>query len=135
MTSQAEANKQLVLDYFDAWARGDVAEGESYWADDFVGFQAGHGPLAGYYHGPQEFHERWINGTLALTGGRWTVERAEVVLAGEDGVVVIAYEWMERDGKGRIDTEKLVVYTIRDGKIRTCRMYDGDQGAIDEFLS
>lgn len=135
MTEQAEANKKLILDYFDAWARGDSDAAEEYWADDFVGFQAGHGVLAGYYHGRKEFHDGWIEGTLKLTGGRWKVESAEVILAGEDGVVVIADEWMERDGKGRIDTEKLVVYSIRDSKIKTCRMYDGDQGAIDDFYA
>ncbi|MBS1842787.1 MAG: nuclear transport factor 2 family protein [Actinobacteria bacterium] len=135
MSDRAEANKKLILDYFDAWARGDSAEAEDFWAEDFVGFQAGHGVLAGYYRGRQAFHDGWIQRTLELTGGRWTVERAEVILAGEEGVVVIADEWMERDGKGRIDTEKLVVYTIRDGKILTCRMYDGDQGAIDDFYS
>ncbi|KMS56806.1 ketosteroid isomerase [Sphingobium cupriresistens LL01] len=57
------------------------------------------------------------------------------MLAGDDGIVVIVHETMERDGKGKISTDKLVVYTIRDDKITTCRMYDGDQGAIDDFWS
>jgi uncharacterized protein len=135
MTAQADANRQLILDYFDAWAQGDVERAEAFWADDFIGFQAGHSTLAGTYHGARDFHDRWINRTLELTGGRWTVDHADVILAGEDGIVVMAYEWMERDGKGRIDTEKLVVYTIANGKIRSCRMYDGDQGAIDEFYA
>ncbi|KVD67985.1 hypothetical protein WI88_33065 [Burkholderia ubonensis] len=69
-----------------------------------------------------------------MTNNRWYVSnQPEIILSGEDGVVVIVKESMERDGKGRIDTEKLVVYTIQDKKIKTCRMYDGDQGAIDDF--
>jgi ketosteroid isomerase-like protein len=134
--SQAERNRKLINDYFDAWAAGDVSKGESYWADDFVGFQAGHSELAGTYHGAKDFHERWIAGVLRLTNGQWTVKaRPEILLSGDDGVVIIAKEYMIREGKGRIDTDKLVVYTIQGEKIKSCRMYDGDQGAIDDFWS
>lgn len=134
--SAAARNRQLILDYFDAWARGDVATGESYWAQDMVTFQAGHSTFAGQFHGPKDLHERWVQPLLKLTGGRWHVMgKPEIILSGDDGVVVIADEYMVRDGKGRIDTRKLVVYTIRDNKITSCRMYDGDQGAIDDFWS
>jgi ketosteroid isomerase-like protein len=132
----AEKNRQLILDYFDAWARGDVAKGESYWADDLVTFQAGHSALAGEYRGGKDLHERWVKPVLAMTNDRWTVRsKPQIILSGDDGVVIIAHESMERDGKGTIDTKKLVVYTIKNEKITSCRMYDGDQGAIDDFWS
>lgn len=134
--SLAEKNRQLITAYFDAWARGDVTAGESYWADELVTFQAGHSALAGEFHGARDLHERWVQPLLKMTDGRWTVLKApEIILSGDDGVVVIASEYMEREGKGRIDTRKLVVYTIRNDKITSCRMYDGDQGAIDDFWS
>ncbi|MGE3600849.1 MAG: nuclear transport factor 2 family protein [Dehalococcoidia bacterium] len=132
----AEKNRQLITDYFDAWARGDVKTGESFWSDDFVAYQAGHSAFAGKFNGPKELHERWVEPLLKLTDGRWTVlGKPEIILSGDDGVVVIAKEYMIREGKGRIDTEKLVVYTMRGDKITSCRMYDGDQGAIDDFWS
>ncbi|WP_157379905.1 nuclear transport factor 2 family protein [Burkholderia ubonensis] len=132
--SKAAENRQLIMDYFAAWERGDVKAGESFWADDFVSYQAGHSALAGKYNGPRDFDQRWIQPLLKMTNNRWYVSnQPEIILSGEDGVVVIVKESMERDGKGRIDTEKLVVYTIQDKKIKTCRMYDGDQGAIDDF--
>ncbi|WP_066599233.1 nuclear transport factor 2 family protein [Sphingobium cupriresistens] len=134
--SKAEQNRQLIMDYFAAWSAGDVEKGESYYSHDFVSYQAGHSALAGVFHGKQELHDRWIAPLLEMTGNRWYVSgEPEIILAGDDGIVVIVHETMERDGKGKISTDKLVVYTIRDDKITTCRMYDGDQGAIDDFWS
>lgn len=132
----AAKNRQLINDYLDAWERGDVAKGESFWADDFVAHQAGHSAFAGVFHGGKDLHERWVKPLLALTDNRWTVRsKPQILLSGDDGVVVIIHESMEREGKGKIETQKLVVYTTRDDKITSCRMYDGDQGAIDDFWS
>lgn len=132
--SQAEKNRQLIWDYFDCWARGDMEAGESYWHPEFVGFQAGHSSFAGEYQGGHDLHERWVKPLLELTDNRWVVEaQPDIILAGDDGIVVMAHESMEREGKGKIYTDKLVVYTIKDDKIHSCRMYDTDQGAIDEF--
>ncbi len=134
--SNAQKNRQRILDYFAAWSAGDVEKGESYYADDFVSYQAGHSHMAGVFHGKQELHDRWIAPLIKMTDGRWHVSAApDILLAGDDGIVVIVHETMEREGKGKISTDKLVVYTIRDDKITTCRMYDGDQGAIDDFWS
>jgi ketosteroid isomerase-like protein len=132
----AERNRRLIEEYVAAWAKGDLETGESYYSDDFVAYQAGHGPLAGEYHGRRDLHERWVEPVLRLTCGRWTVEAdPEIILSGDEGIVIVVHETMEREGRGRIETKKLVVYTIQDDKITTCRMYDGDQGAIDDFLS
>jgi len=134
--SKAEHNRQLVNDYLDAWERGDVAKGESFWGEDMTFFQAGHSHLAGTFHGPKDFHDRWIAPLLALTDNRWKVtSNPEFILSGDDGCVVIITESMIRDGKGEIETKKLVVYTTRGDKLTSCRMYDGDQGAIDDFWS
>lgn len=134
--SKAEQNRQLIMDYFDAWARGDVKSGESYWAEDLQTFQAGHSQLAGWFRGPKDLDARWVQPLLKMTNNRWTVTaKPEVILSGDDGVVIVASESMVRDGKGRMDTKKLVVYTISNNKITSCRMYDGDQGAIDDFWS
>jgi uncharacterized protein len=133
---KAEKNRKLINEYLDCFERGDVERGQSYWAEDAVFFQAGHSHLAGTYHSPRDFIDRWIQPLLKLTNNRWGVNsNPEVILSGDDGCVVIINEHMIRDGKGRIDTKKLVVYTLREDKITSCRMYDGDQGAIDDFWS
>ena len=134
--SRAEHNRKLINDYLDAWERGDVKKGESYWSEDMVFFQAGHSRLAGKFNGPKDFHDRWVQPLLDMTNGRWSVtSNPEVILSGDDGAVVIINEKMVRDGKGEISTKKLVVYTIRGDQLTSCRMYDGDQGAIDDFWS
>lgn len=134
--NKADYNRKLINEYLDCFERGDTEKGQSYWAADAVFFQAGHSHLAGYYHGPKDFMERWINPLLEMTKNRWGVNsNPEILLSGDDGCVVIIDEHMIRDGKGRIDTKKLVVYKIEGDKIKGCRMYDGDQGAIDDFWS
>ena len=134
--SKAEFNRKLVNDYLDAWEKGDVAKGESYWAEDMVFFQAGHSALAGTFNSPKDFHDRWVQPLLDMTENRWEViSNPEFVLSGDDGCVVIINEKMICEGKGEIHTKKLVVYTMRGDKLTSCRMYDGDQGAIDDFWS
>jgi uncharacterized protein len=134
--SKAEENTNLINEYLSCFERGDVEKGRSYWAPNAVFFQAGHSKLAGTYHGPQDFLDRWIQPLLDMTKNRWGVNsNPEIILSGDNGAVVIINEHMIRDGKGRIDTKKLVVYTIEGRKITSCRMYDGDQGAIDDFWS
>lgn len=132
--SKAEYNRKLINDYLQAWEDGDVERAAGYWSDDMSFFQAGHSRLAGKYHSPEDFQKNWVDPLLEMTDNRWTVNsNPEFLLSGDDGCVVIIDEKMIRDGKGEIDTKKLVVYTIRDDKITSCRMYDGDQGAIDDF--
>lgn len=134
--SKADYNRKLINDYLDCWERGDVEKAQSYWADDMMFFQAGHSRLAGKYVSAKDFNDRWVQPLLDMTKNRWTViSNPEILLSGDDGCVVIIDEKMVRDGKGEIETKKLVVYTIRDDKLTSCRMYDGDQGAIDDFWS
>lgn len=134
--SKAEFNCKLINDYLDCWERGDVETAQTYWSDDMYFFQAGHSRLAGKFDSPEDFNQRWVQPLLEMTNNRWTVtSNPEIILSGDDGCVVNIYEKMVRDGKGEIDTNKLVVYTIRGDKITSCRMYDGDQGAIDDFWS
>ena len=134
--SITDYNRQLVADYFDALSQDGIDGGKKFWADDMVFYQAGHSHLAGEYHGAEDFLKRWVQPLLDMTDNRWNINAApEILMAGEDGVVIIADEYMIRAGKGRIDTKKLVVYTIEGDKLTSCRMYDGDQGAIDDFWS
>lgn len=134
--SRADYNRKLINDYLDCWERGDVEKAQSYWADDMMFFQAGHSRLAGKYMNAKDFNDRWVQPLLDMTNNRWTVtSNPEILLSGDDGCVVIIDEKMVRDGKGEIETKKLVVYTIRGDKLTSCRMYDGDQGAIDDFWS
>jgi ketosteroid isomerase-like protein len=134
--SKAEYNRNLIREYLGAFERGDTEKGKSYWAKDARFFQAGHSHLAGWYEGPDDFMDRWISSVVDMTDGRWAVNAdPEFLVMGEDGCVVIIDEHMIRSGKGRIDTKKLVVYEIEGDKVKGCRMYDGDQGAIDAFWS
>lgn len=134
--NKAEHNRELINDYLSCWERGDIPAAQAYWSDDMFFFQAGHSQLAGKFDTPEDYNRRWVEPLLAMTDNRWEVtSNPEFLLSGDDGCVVIIDEKMVREGKGEIVTKKLVVYTIRDKKITSCRMYDGDQGAIDDFWS
>jgi uncharacterized protein len=53
------------------------------------------------------------------------------VLAGEHFGVILAVERFERNGVA-VDIERMLRYTVRDGKLAECWIYDEDQRLVDE---
>ena len=56
------------------------------------------------------------------------------VLAGERFGLVVAVERFERNGRA-VEIERLLKYTVRDGKLAECWVYDEDQRLVDELLA
>jgi uncharacterized protein len=56
------------------------------------------------------------------------------VMAGPHRAVAIAREAVERDAM-RAELDRVLVYTIKDGKLHHCWVYDSDQPLIDRFLA
>jgi uncharacterized protein len=136
MTPQpnADANADtyaVVRRYADAWAANDVATVIDCYHDEIVFHYFGRSPLAGTHRGKgaclavlKQVRERTNRKLLGIRD----------VLAGERFGVVIALERFERNGK-TIEIERHLKYTVRDGKLAECWVYDEDQRLIDEFLA
>lgn len=130
MSAHAETHA-VIRRYADAWAANDVATVVDCYHDDIIFHYFGRNPLSGVHRGKAaclavltQIRARTARKLLAIRD----------VLAGEHFGVVIAMERFERDGKS-VDVERLLKYTVRDGKLAECWVYDSDQRLIDEFFA
>ena len=121
----------VVRRYADAWARSDLAAVVASYHDDIVFHYFGTNPLAGDHRGKaaclgvlKQIRERTNRKLLAIRD----------VLIGEQFAIVIAQEQFERDGV-TVEVDRLLKYTVRDGKLAECWVYDEDPSLIDRFFA
>jgi ketosteroid isomerase-like protein len=127
-----ESTLALLKDYHDAWERGDQKAGINFYADDVVVHMGGSGPLAGTYHGRESFVRDWIGRVAAYTDS-WEVEGNDLLLAGEDGVLLLVREtWSCGDKK--VTTRRLGSYRFAGGKIVECWFSDMNQAEVEGFF-
>ena len=130
MHSQPDTNIHAVLKrYADAWSANDLRAIVDSYHDEVVFHYFGRSPLAGTHRGKaaclavlKTVREKTKRQLLSIRD----------VLAGQHFGVVIAVERFERDGKSA-EIERLLRYTVRDGKLAECWIYDEDQRLVDEF--
>ena len=127
-----ESTLALLKEYHDAWERGDQEAGMAFYADDVVVHMAGSGPLAGTYHGRESFTRDWI-GRVADYTDSWDVEGNDLLIAGEDGVLLMVRETWTRGDRG-VTTERLGSYKFADGKIVECYFNDMNQAEVEAFF-
>jgi ketosteroid isomerase-like protein len=127
-----ESTLALLHAYHDAWERGDQEAGINFFAEDLVVHMGGNGPLAGIYQGRQAFVEDWIGRVNDYTD-TWAVEGNDLMLAGDDGVLLLVHEAWSRGDK-HVKTERLGYYRFAEGKIVECYFSDMNQPEIEEFF-
>lgn len=142
MSDSAESNIALLKRYEKAWQTGDMATVNEIFSPNLVGFQNGNSPVAGEFHGFEDWNKRWLQPLIKMTGGQitdgsWAGDKlpTECVFAGDSVMAFTMYESYERAGKGKLVTKRLVIYSIKDGKIVGFRFYDENQKKYDEFFS
>lgn len=131
MKQLAAANLEVVERYVAAWRAGDRAALFDCYHDDFTLHYFGRNPFAGDHFGKAASIE-----TLVEIGRRASRRLLGIVdvMAGPERAVVIAREAFER-GALRAELERVLVYTVKDGKLHHCWVYDGDQALIDRFFA
>jgi hypothetical protein len=129
--SRREANEAAIRRYCDAWKAGDLATIVDCYHDDLVLHYFGRSPLAGDHRGK----------TAALTvlarvqqlANRQLLEIHDV-LASDEHAIILARERFERDGR-QVESKRVLVYHVRDGKLAEAWIYDDDQRAVDALWS
>lgn len=129
--SARETNEAVVHRYCTAWRDGDLATIVDCYHDDVVVHWFGTNPLAGEHRGKAA--------VLAALGRMQQIANRRLVavhdvLASDEHAVVLAREAFERDGR-HVETNRVLVYHVRDGKLFEAWIYDDDQRAVDEILS
>lgn len=115
--------------YRDAWLAGDLARIVDAYHDDFVLHYFGESPLAGTHTGKEA-----ALAALAQATTRSQRELVEVtdVLVGESLGAIVA---VERLGPDRREVRRVLLYSVRDGKLAEASLYDEDQRFIDQLWS
>ena len=117
--------------YVAAWRAGDLAALVACYHDDFTLHYGGRSALAGDHRGrPAALR------VLAEVGRRTSRRLVAIVdvMAGQQRGAVIAREAFQRGGL-TAELDRIFVYTVRDGKLHECWVYDWDQELVDRFLA
>ena len=123
--------RQAVSRYAAAWLAGDRAGVVASYHDDFTLHYFGSNPLAGVHQGRPA-----ALAILAEVTRRTNRKLLGIVdiMAGPERGALLVRELFSRDGK-TAEVERLLVYSIRDGLLWQCWVYDQDQALVDEFLA
>ena len=124
-----EAVRSVIERYADAWQRRDPAAFALY-HPQFTVHWFGHNPLSGTHAGT----ERVVHALTELTR-RTQRELVSVVatLAGPERGAIIARESFGT-GAARVEVDRVLVFTVAEGRLRECWVYDADPDLIDRYV-
>jgi ketosteroid isomerase-like protein len=116
--------------YAAAWASGDLAGIIACYHDDFTLHYFGRNALSGDHAGKAaalkalaEFSRRTSRRLI----------KVESILAGPDLGALRAREIIKHRGE-EIEIERVFLYTVQDGLLRECWLYDQDQRLVDDVV-
>jgi ketosteroid isomerase-like protein len=129
MAAGPEENRQVIADYYAAYATGDMDKVAGFFADDIEWHIPGRHPLAGTKRGKEEVTAFFRE--LGKAGFR-----AELIalMADENWVIDMHRGWSNRQGIANVDTTWVLAFRIENGKIREARNFSYDQAAADGFF-
>jgi ketosteroid isomerase-like protein len=130
-SSAAEPIREAVARYAAAWQAGDRAGVVASYHDDFTLHYFGANPLAGVHRGKQAALA--VLAEVTRRTNRKLLGIVDVMAGGERGAI-LARERFSRNGKSA-EVERLLVYSVRDGLLWHCWVYDQDQALVDSFLA
>jgi uncharacterized protein len=119
----------VVKRYADAWVANDLRAIVDSYHDEVVFHYFGRNPLAGTHRGKAACLAI-LKQVREKTNRRLVSVRD--VLAGERFGVIVAVERFERSGAS-VEIERMLRYSVRDGKLAECWIYDEDQRLVDEY--
>jgi ketosteroid isomerase-like protein len=127
-----DLNRALMARYMAAWQAGDTMAVTECYRSDVVMHILGRSAHAGTYRGLAEW-TRAIERIMADTDGRAEIVEVHDVLISEHHAVALARERFCR-GERCVDTDRVVVYGLRDGRIAEIWTYDSDVYAYDSLF-
>jgi ketosteroid isomerase-like protein len=124
------ANEHLLRDLDQAQIRGDMEAFSGFFVDDVVVHFPGKSSLAGEYKGKDQLFEMF---------GRWQERTPEFTfdphayLANDGHGVCLQFSHYKR-GNEQMDSNDVIVYHFRDGKVSEVWLLSYDEDAVDAFL-
>jgi ketosteroid isomerase-like protein len=131
-TVSKEAVLKTLKEYNDAWDRGDVETGTSFYAENMPVHMGSGSKLSREYQSRDDFLTNWVKRVEDYTDS-WTFHGNDLIVAGDDGVTMrIDEEWTR--GDRRVMCERLAVYRIVDGQIVECWFTEMNSNEVDAFF-
>jgi hypothetical protein len=127
---RAEIMKALER-YVAAWRAGDLAALTACYHDDFTLHYFGRSPLAGDHRG-RSAALRVLSDVSRRTNRRLVA--IIDVMAGRRRGAIVAREAFQRETL-KAEVDRVLVYTVQDGQLHECWVYDADQELVDRFLA
>ena len=129
MAATPEENRQVILDYYEAYGTGDMNAVAEFFAPDIEWHIPGQHPLAGTKTGRDEvlaFFEQLGRGAF----------RAELIalMADEEWVIDMHRGWSNLEGQENVDTTWVLAFRIEEGLIAEARNFAFDQAAANAFF-
>jgi uncharacterized protein len=121
----------VVRRYADVWIANDLRAIVDCYHDDVVFHYFGRSPLAGTHRGKaaclailKQVREKTNRKLISVRD----------VLAGDHFGLIVAVERFERNGVP-VEIERMLRFSVRDGKLAACWVYDEDQRLVDEHFA
>ena len=130
-TARTENVRAAVTRYATAWLAGDRATMAACYHDEFTLHYAGQNPLAGIHRGKQAAFAALAE--VARRANRKLLGIVDVMAGPRRGAILVR-ELFGRDGK-TAEVERLLVYSVKDGMLLDCWVYDRDQATVDRFFA
>lgn len=126
-----EENLAVVRRYAKAWVAGDLPNILACYHDDFTLHYGGESPLAGDHVGKAA-----ALATLAEVSRRSGRKTPEIIdtAAGDQRAVLLVRETFTRGG-AEVRLDRALAFTVKDGRLHECWVYESDQAAMDRLLA
>jgi len=135
MSADAQAcegagTRDVLAAYADDWARRDTGALVSAYHDNFTLFYPGRHALAGVHRGKSAALAALQE--IARRTRRELVAVVDIMAGAHEGALHVIERWST--GEARINVERVLVYTLRDGLLYECHLFDGDAALVETFL-
>ena len=127
-----EQNEKVIIEIYDALAKGDFKKYFSLLSDEIVYYAAGNCQLSGVHKGKEEIAKLGAL-TFKETQGTHTVVFQSMVAT--NAYVAVVDKWKASRKDKNIEMSNLLVYKLVEGKVAEIREYIEDEKAHDDFWS
>lgn len=127
---EAANSADVVRRYCDAWLAGDTGAVVAMYHPDLTLTWPGTHPLAGDYVGL----DASLTALIALQDitGRRPIAVVDILVGSHSVMAVVVERW--NDGNASLECTRVLDYTVADGRLRSCRVYEQDQVSVDRWI-
>jgi hypothetical protein len=127
---QTEEIRAVIERYADAWQRRDPAALTLY-HPQFTVHWFGNNPLSGTHVGAQQVRDALSELTRRT---HRSLVKVVATLAGPERGAIIARESFGT-GDARVEMDRVLIFTVAEGRLRECWVYDSDPQLLDRYVN